>query len=709
MKLKKKKKIDYRYYIYIVILAACIALAVFVYNTSCIRLWQSLVNLCTATAYYFAQILKLDVTVETKLTELISVDISKFLPYPMEEMLYKLKALFPELFKWEHFSKYTLYSLQMLQILALISPMLILLCTVIGKLTVSMYLKQTEKKGNSKPLEVYLSKIKPKLDAVIFWVADFIDFGKRKHFITVLALIWLLNLNIVSIAVSVLAFYLYFVASFNMFALLVNIVNLLADLIIMFAGLPLICWLVIGYIILDGIRRYIGFERLMHNENKNRGFINSLSLNNLITGTMRAGKNTTEADMILSYESMLRDKALELMLENAHKFPNFPFHEFEHKLDKCIEHHTVYNLATARELVKLQRERFELDPVKDKLYGYECEEFGNLWFNNGMCYEYLFDVLESYAQLYFMYSLPTSLILSSFAIRSGAKRISLGHLPMWENDFFRSPPVWEITPEDMSHVMDFDAFRLGKKVQKDNPNVGSIEFGALGITEKDKERGNSLDHQSLKKDSPEANPKNDLYNTGLKTQGHSATVDFYTFVKSWGDAQRAVDVNASEREVSMELNIVDKSDDMLAMPFFEVETLIDKILVPKFDSFYKKYRYNREDGTLLMYLMHNLVSRYHAYFIRNFNTFGYYVLDIGIVKPGQEEALEIHKYPISRKKTFAKRFATDCLRGFHHQRALSTKVGLADYETYESLHPTWDTWKRQNSYFVNDLEKYIQG
>jgi len=708
MKLKIKNKIDYRYYIYFAILAVCVVLAVFVYNTSYIRLWQSLVNLCTATAYYFVEVFKINATVNTKITELISIDISKFLPFPIEEMLYKLKALFPGLFVWEHFKAYMMFSLSIIQVVLLCSPLVVLISVLVGKLIISSYVKNTDRRGNSKALEVYLSKIRPKLNAVKAWLWDFIDFGRNRHFFKVLAVVWLLNLNVASIAVSALAFYLYFVAAFNVPTLLVNIVNLLADLVIMFSGLPLVAWLVIGYIFLNFIRKSIGFAVLEHNEMKNRGFINSLSLNNLITGTMRAGKNTTEADMIISYEDMLRDKALELILENTHKFPNFPFVEFERKLSKCIEHHTVYNLATARELVKLQRERFLLDMTKEKLYGYDFEQFG-LYYNNGMYYEFLFDVLESYAQLYFIYSLDTSLILSSFAIRSGAKQISLGHFPMWENDFFRAPPVSDIYPEDMSHVMDFDAFRLGKKVKKDNPNVGSIEFGALGITEKDKERGNSLDHQSLKKDSVEANPKNDLYNTGLKTQGHSATIDFYTFVKSWGDAQRAVDVNASEREVSMELNIVGKSEDMLAMPFFEFEALIDKLLVPKFDSFFKKYRYNREDGTLLMYLLHNAVSKYHAYFTRSFNTFGYYVLDIGIVKPGQDEALEIHKYPISRKKTFAKRFATDCLRGFHHQRALNTKVGLADYETYGSLHPSWDVWKQQNSYFVNDLEKYIQG
>ena len=52
--LKKIRKIDYRYYIYFALFSASILLAVFVYPTSYIRLWDSFVNLCTSVVFYGA-------------------------------------------------------------------------------------------------------------------------------------------------------------------------------------------------------------------------------------------------------------------------------------------------------------------------------------------------------------------------------------------------------------------------------------------------------------------------------------------------------------------------------------------------------------------------------------------------------------------------------------------------------------------------------
>ncbi len=707
--MKKVKRIEYRYLIWLALIAGSIALGVFVYDKSYVRLWQSIKNVGTSAAYYFVEVFGIDAKITTDITKLIEIDISELLPFSLNEMLQKLEKLFPALFVWENFQAYLLYVLQLTEVILLLSPMVVLLLYVLWLLISSAYIRNTDKKGNSKALTVYLFTVRPVIHSAYEWIRDLIDFGREHKLLKLCIFIWLLNLNVVTIVLAALAFYLYFAASFDVSALAVNVVNLLADLVIMFSGLPLAAWLVIAYFILNVVRKNIGYRILYHNEMKNRGFINATSLNNLITGVMRAGKNTTETDMMLSYEDMLRDKALELILENSHKFPNFPFPEFEKSLNVAIEHHQVYNLATSREYVKKKKERFLADMQRAKLYGYAYDKFG-MYYNNGMYYEFLFDVLESYSQLWFIYTMPSSLMLSNFAVRSGASQISLGHLPMWENDFFRAPPLIDIAPEDMAHVIDFDAFRLGKKVKPDNKNVGSIEFGVAGFTEKGKERGNSLENQSFKRDSEEANPKNDLYNTGLKTQGHSATVDYYTFFKSFGDEQRAMDINASEREVSMILNLLAKSEDRMTLPFFEIEILLDMLLVSKFNSFFKKYRYNRSDGTLLMYLLHNLVAKFHGYYTRMFNTFGYNVYDIGIEKPGaQDGELEVHKYVVSRKKTYAKRFATDCIRGFHHQRALNTDVGLNDYPTYSSLHPDWETWKSQNSYFVNDLEKHIKG
>ena len=201
--LKMLKRIDYRLWIYIAFFVSSIILAVFVYDVSYVRLWQSIKNLGTSAAYYFCEVFRLDVIVESDITQLISIDISEFLPFSIDEMLYKLENLFPALFKWEHFSLYLLYSLSLTQIFLLISPIVVLLLYVLWKLIASAYIKNTNKKGESKALVTYLLKVRPKLQKVSEWIFDVIDFGKKHKLFPVLTIIvWVMNLNVAAIALS---------------------------------------------------------------------------------------------------------------------------------------------------------------------------------------------------------------------------------------------------------------------------------------------------------------------------------------------------------------------------------------------------------------------------------------------------------------------------------------------------------------------------
>lgn len=104
--------------------------------------------------------------------------------------------------------------------------------------------------------------------------------------------------------------------------------------------------------------------------------------------------------MILSQEVMFRQKALSILRNNDMKFPYFPWICFEKELQKCMEHGTVYNLATVKEWVKLKRRRFENHGNSDwQLYGYDVYRYG-AEFDDSLKVNDLFDVLETYAQAY---------------------------------------------------------------------------------------------------------------------------------------------------------------------------------------------------------------------------------------------------------------------------------------------------------------------
>ena len=706
--IKKLKKINYRWYIYAALFAASIVLAVFVYRISYVRLWEALKNTVSSLGTYSNEYFKTEFKVGPGVTEFTAVDVEKFLPFTVEEMLAKLEALFPALFTWEYFAAYMLFVLEGLTLLTAFLPILVLLVYLLWQMMLSAYLKNTEKQGRSKALNTYLKRVRPIKEKITDFFVDLIDFGVYHNLLAWLGFIWLLNLNVISIGVAFFAFYFYFVATFSAPVLLTNIVNLIADLVIMFAGLPLPLWIVIGYVILDVIRKYIAKKRLRHNEAKNKGFIKGkLSLVNLICGFMRSGKNLTETDIGLSAEMIHRDMQLEGMVDQWHKFPDFPWRNLEKNIEKELYEKRIVDLPSAREYVAEVKETFFGDMCSENLFGYEWESFGSE-FDNGMYIEDIFDVIEIYAQYYSMYVVDTSLIVANYAVRSGAIKEDAGHFPTWHDDFFDAPSIRETNEGNMSHILNYDQFRLGKRVNTEN-DVGIFGYGVALMSEKGKERGNALENQHYKKDDEKANPKNDYFNLFLKVIAHSATVDYKSFVLVIGDEQRPESVGADEREVSTLLHITDREQNLLAMPFFEIEELLYSFLRKNFDPFMIEYRYNRDDGTLLTYLMHHLVHRAFGYYTRIYGKYGYDLVKLGIEKGTMDGEIEVHDYYISNHKTKAKRYPTDCYRNMLAVKSLKAHTGINDLPTYRDVRGDDDEMKQQQSFFVSEFQKHLNG
>lgn len=115
-------------------------------------------------------------------------------------------------------------------------------------------------------------------------------------------------------------------------------------------------------------------------------------------------KTTLITDMALSQEVMFRQKAYDILKSNDMKFPMFPWIAFEDELRLCMEHGTVYNLATVKEWVKLKENRYLRNGRTDlQLYGYDICRYGAS-FNDGLKISTLFEVLETYAQFFHNYS-----------------------------------------------------------------------------------------------------------------------------------------------------------------------------------------------------------------------------------------------------------------------------------------------------------------
>ena len=106
---------------------------------------------------------------------------------------------------------------------------------------------------------------------------------------------------------------------------------------------------------------------------------------------------------------------------------------------------------------------------------------------------YLFDMLENYVQLYFVYVIECSLLVANYSIREDDILQDLGNFPIWHSDFFRVDTRYAEAYSRHAHIIDFDMLRLGKKVIEDNEKANAFEFGVIVMTEGGKERKNTIE------------------------------------------------------------------------------------------------------------------------------------------------------------------------------------------------------------------------
>jgi hypothetical protein len=313
----------------------------------------------------------------------------------------------------------------------------------------------------------------------------------------------------------------------------------------------------------------------------------------------------------------------------------------------------------------------------------------------------LFEVLETYAQAYFIYIISSSLIVSNYSIRTDATMIDEGNFPLWLTDFYSK----NARPSRHAKILDFDTLRLGKKVIENNPNIGSFEFGVVCISEVGKERGNNLELKEVKKGKDETNQKNDLFNSWLKMCRHSATVDNYPFIKVFTDEQRPESWGADARDLCDIVSISSSSEMKLALPFYTLEEMISEWAFNKFINLYYDFRFRRGDNTLLVHILKSITACLWKHNARIYNKFGYCVLTVNKERGTMDGKVDEKKYYICSYKTYRKRFATDCFSDYFNDLAKRTKIGLADYLEYATERATIDELKLQNSYFVNSLYK----
>ena len=686
----------------IALITAFILLGVFVFRIAYVRTFEGLIDLYGSFKYYFCVLFGLstdNVPTVTRYSEVL--DWSIFLPADFE--LFKVNAVtFFNLFiSKENFISWLSVTGQKA---GKISKIIIIILPCV--LALWFALKMLYKKPNTKhnkdtvPLQIYKTITRYTTEPLKRFLRQYIEFVKEHNSIWIVWLIiWVFNLNFVTIIIEFLAYYFYFAVSFDLRSIYTQFVKFFIDLHVVIKYVPIWTLLIICWLIFERWRRNLALAKLRRMENANRGFINDLPIVSMTCGSMGKKKTTIITDMALSQEVMFRNVAYGKLQKTDMKFPNFGWIAFEMELRKCMEYGTVYNLATVKEWIKIKRARYENHHNDTlQLYGYDSERYG-LYYRDGLKTSYIFDVLSTYAQLYFIYVIQSSLIVANYSIREDNRLIDGGNFPIWSTDFFSKNP----RPSRHAHILDFDILRLGKKVLEKNPNAGSFEFGVVAITEVGKERGNNLELKEVKKGTEETNQKNDLFNSWLKMCRHSATVDNYPFIKVFTDEQRPSSWGADARELCDIVHIVSSGSTRLALPFFTIEDMLNEWLFNRFINLYEDFRFNRGDNTLLIYLLKKVTAFVYRRNTVIYNTYGYSISNIEKERGTMDGKTEKKKYYLMNKKIYSQRFSTDCFSDYFNELAKGTHIGMNDYTEYATEKASVQELKRQNSYFINSL------
>ena len=689
----------------IVLSIAFILLGIFVFYKSYLRLFETLVDLWNSIKIYFLEIFGISHS-ETPTVEGFSkvMNWELILAEDWQGFKDQTQQYFELFASEENFNQYLSFLGEkcsiLAKILAISAPCIIVLMLLIKRIYQT---NNTDHNKDTKFLVGFKWLTEHTYQPIKRYLTQYFEFLKDHKYIPILwAITWVLHLNLGSVLVAFFAYYFYFAVSYKFETMYVQFYKLILDLQVLINALTWWGIAIILWCLFCRFRKKIAMSKLRRFEARNCGFINELPIVSMTCGSMGKKKTTIITDMALSQEVMFRQKAFELLQKNDMKFPYFPWISFEQDMINCIKFGTIFNLASVKDWVEKKRARFAKngDPQK-RLYGYDIDRYGTTY-NDALRVWNLFDVLSSYAQLYFIYIITSSLMVSNYSVRSDNMLLSEGNFPMWVTDFF---PDETIEEGRHAHILDFDVLRLGKKLIDNNPNAGSFEFGVVLISEVGKERGNNLELKEVKKNNDEANQKNDLFNSWLKMCRHSATVDNFPFIKVFTDEQRPESWGADARELCDIIHIVGSGKQRLALPFYTIEEMLTEWTFNRFIDLYYDLRFRRGDNTLLVYILKGITAWLFKRNAKIHNRFGYSISNIEKERGTMDGKIEKKKYYLMNKKIYARRFSTDCFSDYFNDLAKKTKIGLNDYLEYATEKATVDELKEQNSYFINALYK----
>ncbi|MBQ8908289.1 MAG: hypothetical protein IJY71_06865, partial [Clostridia bacterium] len=574
----------------------------------------------------------------------------------------------------------------------------------------------------SKPLKNWQSFSRKVLLPFKKWLKDFAAFFNETSYKQIWILLWVLYFNIPAIVVDFFAYYLYFVPSFDVASLYGQLLKLTVDLAPMVRFIPVLGWIVIGFVALNAFCRNQAFDTLDHCERKNAGFINERGVVTIVYGKMGVGKTALLTSMALTEEANMRRMALEVLLENDIKFPHFPWDRLRAEIKQRLEDRRIVDARYSVESwLRPLRQKFEWfakhpesakwlhrNAVKrnffDCSFGYDFDLYPTTY-NDELSLTKLYDAIEDYTKAYVVYAVDTSLILANYSIRTDALREELNYFPVWNHDFFARDVRLQEAHSRYCHILDFDMLRLGKRMKENNVNRNAFGFGVYVVSEIDKERKNQNDLKEMKVKEETCNQRNDLFNSCLKMSRHACVIGNRVFLKIFCDLQRPEDWGAGGREVGEVVFIDEKGPLAPVLPFFSPFWLCEgiyKVGKKIYDKICVKHLFPTFEKTLTAHALKSFFAKLDNHYTKVNNLFGCQVLNLKLESGTLDGPVKECKYYRMPKKDFSKRYSTNCLSAIFDGAEPNT-VSIADLPCYASIMANNAELAMQNSHFQRDI------
>lgn len=733
MKEKTKKRIYHGISAAFIVAALCFS--VFRFQVVFWRLISSIEDLGRSIGYFFTDFVRPSVTD-------IPESSTALLPLTWEEFKICLDNYWELLFDWRNFLRYVIFILDIIfAVSAAIGPFVIsfgavaLVVWIVYGIPDKLPKDETkegetiEQSRESKPYKWFMRHVAPWTRKARDFIKGYFDFLSpeetrwyKRWYKNALVLIWLYNLNIVTIMLEVAAFIFFFLKSWDFVSIYTLVVKALLDLTVALEFLPTIIEVVIGYKIFDWFRHRLGKKSRMNKYKKTEKFLEDYPGALFIVGKQRSKKTSLLTQLKCVEERRFRNKADEKMAERDKQFPFFPWAIFERTVDRCrdkqfivLEDIKFFALYVKRAYeAREDARRFRgLSAYLETEYGFEIADVINYAKVYPMVYKAgptdvsLFKAIERYMMLYLINSQPSTLDISNFSIREDFTFKDYGFFRVFDGKPFRESSDSRKN-EQYSHCMNYDAFRPGEAFDQETRYDEAVEYGIGVCQEFSKERKNQKTRaQQQQLEERKATQNNDGFELDTKMRGHVATIDNFDFWRWLFDDQRADALGADNKDMTTQATIKKTSAGKIVLPFFGIDELV-YVLASKFrDGFHYLTKNKKKGKTLLDYFINLVYQPFFHHYDCVKNRYTVYALKLKIVDGCDQEIFDAGlKLYVIHAFTYNDRFATDSARVFYEEKHRKAKRGLNKIEQYEGLYPTSRNFTNHRSYFVEEMKAH---